>query len=106
MEVIPNCHNSYLWISVFGICPCRYRSTATCTDHTFAGIVSAQTMLINNAFPGKQWLIPFFNRSNNEDLILVIQSAGVSNGRNGLLPCGCEKFTFHDTFALSVSGVS
>ena len=27
--------------------------------------------------------MPFFNRSNNEDLILAIQSAGVSNGRNG-----------------------
>ncbi len=27
--------------------------------------------------------MPFFNRSNNEDLILAIQSAGVSRGRNG-----------------------
>ena len=27
-------------------------------------------------------LMPFFNRSNNPDLILAIQSAGVSNGRN------------------------
>ena len=27
--------------------------------------------------------MPFFNRSNNEDLILAVQSAGVSNGRNG-----------------------
>jgi len=32
---------------------------------------------------GKQRLMPFFNRSNNEDLILAIQSAGVSRGRNG-----------------------
>lgn len=40
-------------------------------------------LLINNAFAGKQRLMPFFNRSNNEDLILAIQSAGVSNGRNG-----------------------
>lgn len=39
-------------------------------------------LLINNAFAGKQRLMPFFNRSNNEDLILAIQSAGVSNGRN------------------------
>jgi len=43
-------------------------------------------LLINNAFAGKQRLMPFFNRSNNEDLILAIQSAGVSNGRNRLLP--------------------
>jgi len=32
---------------------------------------------------GKQRLMPFFNHSNNEDLILAIQSAGVSRGRNG-----------------------
>ena len=92
-------------------------------------------LLINNAFAGKQRLMPFFNRSNNEDLILAIQSAGVSNGRNGFrkdksgeklaeskedllehrtdgtdafdtLYIGCEKFPFHETFALSVSGVS
>ena len=92
-------------------------------------------LLINNAFAGKQRLMPFFNRSNNEDLILAIQSAGVSNGRNGFrkdksgeklaeseedllehrtdgtdafdtLYIGTEKFPFHDTFALSVSGVS
>ena len=92
-------------------------------------------LLINNAFSGKQRLMPFFNRSNNEDLILAIQSAGVSNGRNGFrkdksgeklaeseedllehrtdgtdafdtLYIGCEKFPFHETFALSVSGVS
>ena len=101
--------------------------------------------------------MPFFNRQNNDDLILAIQAAGVSRGRNGFrkdkggeklaeseviglplsqyaekehssntaptaptrfLPCGrsyfvvdtlyisCEKFPFHDTFALSVSGVS
>lgn len=92
-------------------------------------------LLINNAFAGKQRLMPFINRSNNEDLFLAIQSAGVSNGRNGFrkdksgeklaeseedllehrtdgtdafdtLYIGCEKFPFHDTFALSVSGVS
>lgn len=40
-------------------------------------------LLINNAFAGKQRLMPFFNRSNNEDLILAVQSAGVSNGRKG-----------------------
>lgn len=92
-------------------------------------------LLINQGFAGKQRLVPFFNRSNNEDLILAVQSAGVSNGRNGFkkdksgeklaeseedllehrtdgtdafdtLYIGCEKFPFHDTFALSVSGVS
>ena len=91
-------------------------------------------LLINNAFAGKQRLMPFFNRSNNEDLILAIQSAGVSNGRNGFrkdksgeklaeseedllehrtdgtdafdtLYIGCEKFPFHDSFSLSMSGV-
>ena len=45
-------------------------------------------LLINQGFADKQRLMPFFNRSNNEDLILAIQSAGVSNGRNGLLPLG------------------
>ena len=92
-------------------------------------------LLINNAFAGKQRLMPFFNRSNNEDLILAVQSAGVSRGRNGFrkdksgeklaeseedllehrtdgtdafdtLYIGCEKFPYHDSFALTVSGVS
>jgi hypothetical protein len=73
-------------------------------------------------------------RSNNEDLILAIQSAGVSRGRNGFrkdksgeklaeseeallehrtdgtdafdtLYIGCDKFPFHDSFSLSTSGV-
>lgn len=86
-------------------------------------------LLINNAFAGKQRLMSFFNRSNNEYLILAIQSAGVSNGRNSfrkdksgeklaesdeylLEHCtdgtdafdthyiGCEKFPFHDSFSL------
>ena len=92
-------------------------------------------LLINQGFAGKQRLVPFFNRSNNEDLILAIQSAGVSRGRNGFrkdksgeklaeseedllehrtdgtdafdtLYIGCEKFPYHDTFSLSFSGVS
>ena len=91
-------------------------------------------LLINQGFAGKQRLVPFFNRSNNEDLILAIQSAGVSRGRNGFrkdksgeklaeseedllehrtdgtdafdtLYIGCEKFPFHDSFSLSMSGV-
>ncbi len=92
-------------------------------------------LLINQGFAGKQRLVPFINRSNNEDLILAIQSAGVSRGRNGFrkdksgeklaeseedllehrtdgtdafdtLYIGAEKFPYHDSFALSVSGVS
>jgi len=78
--------------------------------------------------------MPFFNRSNNEDLILAIQSAGVSCGRNGFrkdksreklaeseedllehrtdgsdafdsLYIGCEKFPYHNNFSIAVSGV-
>ena len=91
-------------------------------------------LLINGGFAGKQRLMPFFNRSNNEDLILAIQAAGVSNGRNGFrkdkageklaeseedllehrtdgtdafdtLYIGCEKFPYRDNFAVSMSGV-
>ena len=78
--------------------------------------------------------MPFFNRSNNAALILAIQSAGVSRGRNGFhkdksgeklaeseedllehrtdgsdafdtLYIGCEKFPYRDSFSLSMSGV-
>ena len=91
-------------------------------------------LLINQGFAGKQRLMPFFNRSNNEDLILAVQSAGVSRGRNGfqkdksgeklaeseedllehrtdgsdafdVLYIGCEKFPFRDSFNLSMTGV-
>ena len=40
-------------------------------------------LLINQAFAGKQRLMPFFNRQNNDDLILAILAAGVTRGRNG-----------------------
>lgn len=92
-------------------------------------------LLINQAFAGKQRLMPFFNRSNNEDLILAIQSAGISRGRTGFrkdkageklaeseenllehrtdgtdafdtLFIGCEKFPYRDPFALSMSGIT
>lgn len=33
-------------------------------------------LLINQGFAGKQRLMPFFNRQNNDDLILAIQAAG------------------------------
>ena len=91
-------------------------------------------LLINQGFAGKQRLMPFFNRSNNEDLILAVQSAGVSRGRNGfqkdksgeklaeseedllehrtdgsdafdVLYIGCEKFPYRDSFSLPMSGV-
>lgn len=39
--------------------------------------------LINLGFQGRNRLVPRFNRQNNDDLILAIQSAGVRNGRNG-----------------------
>ena len=77
-------------------------------------------------------LMPFFNRSNNPDLILAIQSAGVSRGRDGFrkdksgeklaeseedllehrtagsdafdtLYVGCEKFPVHDIVSVPVS---
>ena len=89
-------------------------------------------LLINQGFAGKQRLMPFFNRSNNPDLILAIQSAGVSRGRNGFrkdksgeklaeskedhlehrtdgsyafdtLYIGCEKFPVHDIVNVPVS---
>ena len=40
-------------------------------------------LLINQGFAGKQRLMPFFNRQNNDDLILAVQTAGVERGRNG-----------------------
>ena len=93
-------------------------------------------LLINQAFAGKQRLMPFFNRQNNDDLILAIQAAGVSRGRNGFhkdkageklaeteedllehrtdgtdafdtLYIGCEKFPQEmTTISLNVAGVS
>ena len=91
-------------------------------------------LLINQGFAGKQRLMPFFNRSNNEDLILAVQSAGVSRGRNGFhkdksgeklaeseedllehrtdgtdafdtLYIGCEKFPYREAFSLTTAGI-
>lgn len=90
-------------------------------------------LLINQGFVGKLRLMPFFNRSNNPDLILAIHSAGVSRRRNGFrkdksgeklseseedflehrtdgsdtfdtLYIGCEKFPVHDIVSVPVSG--
>lgn len=91
-------------------------------------------LLINQGFAGKQRLMPFFNRTNNEALILAIQAAGVSRGRNGFrkdksgeklaeseeallehrtdgtdafdtLYIGCEKCPYHDNFSVITSGM-
>ena len=91
-------------------------------------------LLINQGFAGKQRLMPFFNRQNNDDLILAVQSAGVTRGRNGFrkdkggeklaeteedllqhrtdgtdafdtLYIGCEKFPFKELMPYTASGV-
>ena len=91
-------------------------------------------LLINQGFAGKQRLMPFFNRPNNDDLILAIQAAGVTRGRNGFrkdkggeklaeseedllehhtdgtdafdtLYIGCEKFPQHSASTYNISGV-
>ena len=91
-------------------------------------------LLINQGFSGKQRLMPYFNRPNNDDLILAIQSAGVERGRNGFrknkstekhpeseedllehrtdgtdafdtLYIGCEKFPQHVFYGIAVGGV-
>ena len=91
-------------------------------------------MLINRGFAGRQRLMPFFNRENNDDLLTAIQSAGVITGRNGFrknkageklpeteedplelrtdgtdafdtLYIGCEKFPQHEFPHYSFSGI-
>ena len=91
-------------------------------------------LLINQGFAGKQRLMPFFNRQNNDDLILAVQSAGVTRGRNGFrkdkggeklaeteedllqhrtdgtdafdtLYIGCEKFPHREIIPYTSSGV-
>ena len=78
--------------------------------------------------------VVYFNRQNNDDLILAVQSAGVERGRNGFrknksteknpeseedllehrtdgtdafdtLYIGCEKFPQHDFYGVAVGGV-
>lgn len=95
---------------------------------------SEKYLLINRAFEGRQRLQPHFNRQNNEDLIIAIQSAGVERGRNGFrkqkageklaeteenllqhrtdgtdafdtLFIGCEKFPISDFSGAYVGGV-
>ena len=61
-------------------------------------------LLINQAFAGKQHLMPFFNRQNNDDLILAIQAAGVSRGRNGFRKDkGSEKLAESEEDLLEIS---
>lgn len=40
-------------------------------------------LLINQGFSGRNRLMPYFNRQNNDDLILALQTAGVTRGRDG-----------------------
>lgn len=92
-------------------------------------------LLINRAFAGQQRLMPMINRQNNEDLILALQTAGVSRGRNGFrkdkggeklaeteedllehrtdgtdafdtLYIGCEKFPYTQTSTFPIYGIS
>ena len=61
-------------------------------------------LLINQGFAGKQRLMPFFNRQNNDDLILAIQAAGVSRGRNGFRKDkGGEKLAESEVIGLPLS---
>lgn len=91
-------------------------------------------LLINQGFAGKQRLMPFFNRQNNDDLILAIQTAGVVRGRNGFrkdkggekldeteenllehrtdgtdafdtLYIGAEKFPYREIYPITTNGV-
>ena len=91
-------------------------------------------LLINQGFAGKQRLMPFFNRQNNDDLILAIQTAGVVRGHNGFrkdkggekldeteenllehrtdgtdafdtLYIGTEKFPYREIYPISTNGV-
>lgn len=90
--------------------------------------------LINQGFQGKNRLTPYFNRQNNDDLILAIQSAGVSVGSRGFkkdksgeklaeteddrlelrtdgtdafdtLYIGCERRPYYGSTAIDVGGV-
>ena len=90
--------------------------------------------LINRGFSGLNRLTPYFNRQNNDDLILAIQAAGIERGRLGFrknkageklaesqddllehrtdgtdafdtLYIGCEKFPYRDAFSVNISGV-
>lgn len=90
--------------------------------------------LINLGFKGRNRLTPYFNRQNNDDLILAIQAAGVERGRLGFrknkageklaesqddllehrtdgtdafdtLYIGCEKRPFSGLAMVNVSGV-
>ena len=91
-------------------------------------------LLINQGFAGKQRLMPFFNRQNNDYLILAIQTAGVVSGRNGFrkdkggekldeteenllehrtdgtdafdtLYIGAEKFPYREIYPITSSGI-
>lgn len=89
-------------------------------------------LLINSALAGRERFRPYINRSANQDLILALQAAGVSQGRNGwsknkageklpeseenplelrtdgtdafdTLVIGALRFPFHDVFSLGMA---
>ena len=95
---------------------------------------SEKYLLINQGFAGRNTLMPFFNRQNNDDLLLAIQAAGVYRGSLGFkknksdekdpeteenllehrtdgtdafdtLYIGCEKFPQDDFTTYSMNGV-
>ena len=95
---------------------------------------SEKYLLINQGFAGRNTLMPFFNRQNNDDLLLAIQAAGVYRGSLGFkknksgekdpeteenllehrtdgtdafdtVYIGCEKFPQDDFTTISMNGV-
>lgn len=91
-------------------------------------------LLINQGFAGRNRLTPYFNRQNNDDLILALSTAGVSRGAKGFhknksgekfaeteedllehrtdgtdafdtLYIGCEKFPQNIFSPISISGI-
>ena len=85
--------------------------------------------LINRGFKGQARLMPFFNETNNPDLLVSIQTAGVFNGKKDkrgeklaeteedklegrtdgsdafdTLYIGCERFPQHQTLLVTTSG--
>ena len=63
-------------------------------------------LLINNAFAGKQRLMPFFNHSNTAPMAPArFLPFGRSYFVVDTLYIGCEKFPYHDTFAINIGGV-
>lgn len=71
-----------------------------------ATALGSNYVLINNAFAGKQMLMPFINRTNTAP---TAPTRFLPFGRSyfvvDTLYIGCEKFPYHDTFAINIGGV-